>query len=133
MKQMFFHGLIVCFFLPLLGIIAFSLSSYGFPLMEQYQDKSIKFFIAFPYFLLLIAALYGSALIAERLSARLAAKFGEPVDDKAQADDTWEKFLDPKRIEHNRSVVMKTADSWLKDNMLARVIIGLIIGAVIVI
>jgi hypothetical protein len=132
MKQVFFHSLIVCFFLPLLGVIAFSLNSYGFPLMEQYQDRSIKFFIAFPYFLLLIAALYGSALIAERLSARLAAKFGEPVDDKAQTD-SWEKFLDPKRIEHNRAVVMKTADSWLKDNMLARVIIGLIIGAVIVI
>ena len=70
MKQVFFHSLVVCFFLPLLGVIAFSLNSYGFPLMEQYQDKSIKFFIAFPYFLLLIAALYGSALIAERLSAR---------------------------------------------------------------
>jgi hypothetical protein len=132
MKQVFFHGLIVCFFLPLLGVIAFSLNSFGFPLMEQYQDKSIKFFIAFPYFLLILAALYGSALTADRLSGILAAKFGAPVEYEA-GDSEWDKFLDPQRIEQNRTVVMKKADGWLKDNMLARIIIGLIIGAVIVI
>lgn len=135
MKQVLFHSLVVCFFLPLLGVFAFSLNSFGFPLMEQYSDKSIKFFIAFPYFLLIIAALFASILAADRLSRRLAAKFGIPVEDKADAD-SWNKLLDPQRIEHKRSVVMKTADSWLKDNMdnmLVRVIIGLIIGAVIVI
>jgi hypothetical protein len=57
MKQVFFHSLVVCFFLPFLGVIAFSLNSFGFPLMEQYSDKSIKFFIAFPYFLLVMAGL----------------------------------------------------------------------------
>ena len=135
MKQVLFHSLVVCFFLPLLGVFAFSLNSFGFPLMEQYSDKSIKFFIAFPYFLLIIAALFASILAADRLSRRLAAKFGVPVEDKADAD-SWNKLLDPQRIEHKRAVVMKTADGWLKDNMdnmLVRVIIGLIIGAVIVI
>jgi hypothetical protein len=71
---------------------------------------------------------------ADRLSALLAAKFGIPVEDKAETD-SWEKLLDPQRIENKRATVMKTADSWLKDNMdnmLVRVIIGLVIGAVIV-
>ncbi len=134
MKQVFFHSLVVCFFLPFLGVIAFSLNSFGFPLMEQYSDKSIKFFIAFPYFLLVMAGLFASVFAADRLSALLAAKFGIPVEDKAETD-SWEKLLDPQRIENKRATVMKTADSWLKDNMdnmLVRVIIGLVIGAVIV-
>jgi hypothetical protein len=134
MKQVFFHSLVVCFFLPFLGVIAFSLSNFGLPLMEQHSDKSIKFFIAFPYFLLIIAGLFAAVFAADRLSRRLAAKFGIPVEDKVETD-SWDKLVDPQRIENKRAIVMKTADSWLKDNMdnmLVRVIVGLVIGAVIV-
>ena len=133
MKQWLFHILMVCLFLPLLAVIAISLNNFGFPLMEQYQDRSIKFFIAFPYLLLIATALCGSVWVAGRLSGLLAVKFGGPDEnkDENQAED-FEKLLDPKLIEKNRSIFMKNVDTWLKDNILARIILGLIIGFVIV-
>ena len=71
MKQAFFHVLMICLFLPMLWVIFVSLNSFGYPLMEQYADKSIKFLIALPYFLLVAAALYASGWIAERLAVYL--------------------------------------------------------------
>lgn len=35
MKQLFFHILMVCLFLPILLVIAISLNNFGFPLMGK--------------------------------------------------------------------------------------------------
>ena len=132
MKQLLFHVLMVCLFLPILWLIGISLNDYGFPLMEKYHDKSIKFFVALPYCLLIAASLYGSGWVAERLSSSLVRRFGKP-DENPQLETGWPtKVFDPKLMEKNRSVFIKNVDNWLKDNMLARVIFGLIIGLVIV-
>ena len=133
MKQLLFHVSMVCLFLPFLWMIGISLNEYGFPLMEKYHDKSIKFFVALPYCLLIAASLYGSGWVAQRFSCFLVRKFGKP-DENLQLESGWpDKVFNPAIMEKNRSVFMKNVDNWLKDNMLARVIIGLIIGAVIVI
>jgi hypothetical protein len=100
--------------------------------MDQYQDKSAKFFIAFPYILLTAAALYGAGWIAERLSGFLTRKFGKVGENNAEIDAEY-KIFDSALMEKNRSIFMKNVDTWLKDNMLARVILGLIIGFVLVI
>ncbi len=131
MKQSIFHILMVCLFLPVLLAIANSLNNFGFPLMEQYQD--IKFFVALPYLLLVIASLYGCGWVAERLSRFLVGKFGKPEDRVEYFDQKWaEKYFDENVVEKNRSIFMKKADTWLKENMMARIIFGLIIGAVLV-
>ncbi|SEK88316.1 hypothetical protein [Nitrosovibrio tenuis] len=131
MKQSLFHVLMVCLFLPVLWVIAVSLNNFGFPLMEQYQD--IRLFVALPYLLLVIAALYGSSWIAERVSRLLVAKFGRPEDKVENVDQMWaEKYFDENVMEKKRSIFMKNVDGWLKDNILARIIFGLIIGAVLV-
>ncbi len=131
MKQSLFHVLMVCLFLPILGVIAVSFNNFGFPLMEQYRD--IKFFVALPYLLLIVAALYGCSWVAERLSRFLVGKFGGPEDRVEYFDQKWaEKYFDENVVEKNRSIFMKNADNWLKDNILARIIFGLIIGAVLV-
>jgi hypothetical protein len=131
MRQPLFHALMVCLFLPILGVIALSFNNFGFPLMEQYQD--VKFFVALPYLLLIITALYGCSWVAERLSRFLVGKFGRPEDRVEYFDQKWaEKYFDENVVERNRSIFMKNVDSWLKDNILARIIFGLIIGAVLV-
>ncbi|MEO6563765.1 MAG: hypothetical protein ABIN99_12100 [Nitrosospira sp.] len=132
MKQSLFHILMVCLFLPILWVIAISLNKFGFPLMDQYQDKSAKFFIAFPYILLTAAALYGAGWVAERLSGFLTRKFGKVGENNVEIDAEY-KIFDSALMEKNRSIFMKNVDTWLKDNMLARVILGLIIGFVLVI
>lgn len=132
MRQSLFHILMVCLFLPLLGVIAFSLNKFGFPLMEQHADKSVKFFIIFPYILLTLVALYGAGRAAAGLSGILSRKYGKAEENTAEADTQWNELLDPKTVERNRSIFMKNVDSWLKDSMLARVIFGLVIGAVLV-
>lgn len=132
MKQSLFHVLMVCLFLPALWVIAISLNKFGFPLMEQYQDRSIKFFIAFPYILLTAAALCGAGWVAERLSRFLVRKFGKTDGDNDEIEAEY-KVFDSALMEKNRSIFMKNVDTWLKDNMLARVIFGLIIGLVLVI
>ncbi|ARO88601.1 hypothetical protein EBAPG3_012945 [Nitrosospira lacus] len=132
MKQLLFHVSMLCLFLPILWMIGISLNEYGFPLMEKYHDKSIKFFVALPYCLLIAASLYGSAWMAERLSGSLVRKFGKPGENH-QLEAGWpDKVFDPASMEKNRSVFMRNVDGWLKDNVLARVIFGLIIGLVIV-
>lgn len=131
MKQSLFHVLMVCLFLPILGVIAFSFNNFGFSLVEQYQD--IKFLVALPYLFLIVAALYGCSRVAERLSRFLVGKFGRPEDRVENLDQKWaEKYFDENVVERNRAIFTKKADNWLKDNMLARVIVGLIIGAVLV-
>src|SRR3954451_109049 len=131
MRQSFFHVLMVCLFLPVLLAIANSLNTYGFPLTEQYQD--IKYFVALPYLLLVIASLWGCARIADRLSRFAAGKFGKPEDRAESFDKKWaEKYFDENVVERNRSIFMKKADNWLKENMMARIIFGLIIGAVLI-
>ncbi len=131
MKQSLFHVLMVCLFLPILGVIAVSFNNFGFPLMEQYQD--IKFFVALPYLLLIVTALYGCSWVAERLSRFLVGKFGRPEDRVEYFDQKWaEKYFDENVVEKNRSIFMKNVDNWLKDNILARIIFGLIIGVVLV-
>ena len=131
MRQSFFHVLMVCLFLPVLLAIGNSLNTYGFPLMEQYQD--IKYFVALPYLLLVIASLWGCARIADRLSCFAAGKFGKPEDRAESFDKKWaEKYFDENVVERNRSIFMKKADNWLKENMMARIIFGLIIGAVLI-
>lgn len=131
MRQPLFHALMVCLFLPILGVIAVSFNNFGFPLMEQYQE--VKFFVALPYLLLIITALYGCSWVAERLSRFLVGKFGRPEDRVEYFDQKWaEKYFDENVVERNRSIFMKNVDSWLKDNILARIIFGLIIGAVLV-
>lgn len=131
MKQSLFHVLMVCLFLPILGVIAVSFNNFGFPLMEQYRD--IKFFVALPYLLLIVTALYGCSWVAERLSRFLVGKFGRPEDRVEYFDQKWaEKYFDENVVEKNRSIFMKNVDNWLKDNILARIIFGLIIGAVLV-
>ena len=132
MRQSFFHILMVCLFLPLLWVIAISLNEFGFPLMEQYEDKSAKFFIIFPYILLTMAALYGAGSVAARLAGFLSRKYGKPEENTTEADTQWDELLDPKAVERNRAIFMKNVDSWLKHSMLARVIFGLVIGAVLV-
>jgi hypothetical protein len=131
MKQPIFHVLMVCLFLPVLGVIAVSFNDFGYPLMEQYQD--IRFFVALPYLLLIAATLYGCSRVAERLSRFLVGKFGRPEDRVEYFDQKWaEEYFDENVVERNRSIFMKKADNWLKDNILARIIFGLIIGAVLV-
>src|SRR5574337_187253 len=121
MRQPLFHALMVCLFLPILGVIALSFNNFGFPLMEQYQD--VKFFVALPYLLLIITALYGCSWVAERLSRFLVGKFGRPEDRVEYFDQKWaEKYFDENVVERNRSIFMKNVDSWLKDNILARII-----------
>jgi hypothetical protein len=122
----------VCLFLPLLWVIAISLNKFGFPLMEQFEDRSAKFFILFPYILLTMAALYGAGKAAARLSGILARKYGKPEENTAAADTQWDELLDPQAIERNRSIFMKNVDNWLRHSVLARVIFGLVIGAVLV-
>lgn len=131
MKQPVFHILMVCLFLPILGVIGVSFNDFGFPLMEQYQD--MRFFVALPYLLLIVATLYGCSRVAERLSRFLVGKLGRPEDRVEYFDQKWaEAYFDENIVEQNRSIFMKKADNWLKDNMLARIIFGLIIGAVLV-
>jgi len=132
MKQTLFHILMVCFFLPILWVVAISLNNFGFPLMEKYPDISIKFFVALPYCLLVAASLYGCGWVAERLSGFLTRKFGKGDENNAEIDAEY-KIFDLALMEKNRSIFMKNVDTWLKDNMLARVILGLIIGFVLVI
>jgi hypothetical protein len=132
MKQWLFHILMVCLFLPILWVIAISLSKFGFPLMEQYQDRSIKFLIAFPYILLTVGAICGAGWVAERLSRFLARKFGK-IGESNDEIEAEHKVFDSALMEKNRSIFMRNVDSWLKDNMLARVIFGLVIGFVLVI
>lgn len=131
MKQPVFHILMVCLFLPILGVIGVSFNDFGFPLMEQYQD--MRFFVALPYLLLIVATLYGCSRVAERLSRFLVGKLGRPEDRVEYFDQKWaEAYFDENIVEQNRSIFMKKADNWLKDNILARIIFGLIIGAVLV-
>jgi Na+/H+-dicarboxylate symporter len=130
MRQSIFHVLMVCLFLPVLVAIANSLNNYGFPLMEQYQD--IKFFVALPYLLLVAASLYGCSRVADRLSWFLAGKFGKPEEKVEYFDQKWaEKYLDENAIAKNEPVFRKKADAWLKENIMAKIIFGLIIGAVL--
>lgn len=131
MKQALFHILMVCFFLPTLWVIAISLNNFGFPLMEKYPDMSIKFFVALPYCLLVAASLYGCGWVAARLSGFLTRKFGKD-DENAEIDAEY-KIFDVAVMEKNRSIFMTNVDTWLKDNMLAKIVIGLIIGFVLVI
>jgi hypothetical protein len=100
--------------------------------MEQHADKSVKFFIIFPYILLTLAALYGAGKAAACLSDILSRKYGKAEENTAEADTQWNGLLDPKTVERNHSIFMKNVDSWLKDSMLARIIFGLVIGAVLV-
>lgn len=135
MKQAFFHVLMICLFLPMLWVIFVSLNSFGYPLMEQYADKSIKFLIALPYFLLVAAALYASGWIAERLAVYLVRNFGKPEERDCQPDDmAWPgKVLDSVLSEKNRSVFTQKVEAWLKDNIVAKIIMGVIIGFVLTI
>lgn len=132
MRQSLFHVLMVCLFLPLLWVIAISLNKFGFPLMEQYEGKSAKFFIIFPYILLTMLALYGAGKAAARLSGILLRKYGKPEENTVDADMQWNELLDTKIIERNRSIFRKNVDNWLKSSVLARIIFGLVIGAVLV-
>lgn len=132
MRQSLFHVLMVCLFLPLLWIIAISMNKFGFPLMEQFEDRSAKFFIIFPYILLTMVALYGAGKAAAHLSGILSRKYGKPEENTAAADTQWDELLDPQAIEWNRSIFMKNVDNWLRNSMLARIIFGLVIGAVLV-
>jgi hypothetical protein len=80
-----------------------------------------------------VATLYGCSRGAERLTRFLIGKFGRPEDRVEYFDQKWaEEYFDENVVERNRSIFMKKADNWLKDNMLARIIFGLIIGAVLV-
>jgi hypothetical protein len=131
MRQSVFHVLMVCLFLPVLLAIANSLNNYGFPLMEQYQD--IKFFVVLPYLLLVIASLYGCVRAADRMSRFFVGKFGKPEDRVEYFDQKWaEKYFDENAVERNEPIFRKKADKWLKENMIAKIIFGLIIGAVLV-
>lgn len=131
MRQSIFHVLMVCLFLPVLLAIAHSWNTFGFPLMEQHQD--VKLVVALPYLLLVIASLYGCVRAADYLSRFMVGKFGKPEDKVEYFDQKWaEKYLDEDVVEKNQSIFMKKADNWLKENMMARIIIGLIIGAVLV-
>lgn len=132
MKQLLFHTLMVCLFLPILWVVAISLNNFGFPLMEKNSDVSVKFFVALPYCLLVAASLYGCGWVAERLSGFLTRKFGKVSENNAEIDAEY-KIFDSALMEKNRSIFMKNVDTWLKDNMLARIIFGLIIGFVLVI
>jgi hypothetical protein len=100
--------------------------------MEQHADKSVKFFIIFPYILLTMVALYCAGKTAAWLSGILSRKYGRAGENTAEADTEWNELLDTKTVERNHSIFMKNVDSWLKDSMLARVIFGLVIGAVLV-
>ncbi|MDQ3185138.1 MAG: hypothetical protein M3Q16_01485 [Pseudomonadota bacterium] len=91
---------------------------------------SAKLFVALPYCLLIAVALYGSGWVAERLSGVLAKKFGNEINTEIEAEH---RLFDSALMEKNGSIFMKNVDTWLKDNMLARVIFGLIIGFVLVI
>jgi hypothetical protein len=132
MKQLLFHTLMVCLFLPVLSVVAISLNNFGFPLMEKTPDMSAKFFVALPYCLLVAASLYGCGWVAERLSTFLTRKFGKAGENNAVVDVEY-KIFDSALMEKNRSIFMKNVDAWLKDNMLAKIIFGLIIGFVLVI
>ncbi|MBA2658264.1 MAG: hypothetical protein H0U72_01565 [Nitrosospira sp.] len=132
MKQLLFHTLMVCLFLPILWVVAISLNSFGFPLMEKNPDLSVKFFIGLPYCLLVAASLYGCGWVAERLSGFLTRKFGKIGENEAEVDAGY-KIFDSALMEKNRSIFMKNVDTWLKDNILAKIIFGLIIGFVLVI
>ena len=135
MKQAYFHVLMICLFLPMLWVIIGSLNSLGYPLMEQYADKSIKFLIALPYCLLVAAALYGSAWIAERLAVYVVRKFGKPEESNCQPDDIkWPgEMFDSEQIEKNRPIFTQKVEGWLKDNMLAKIVVGVIIGFILAI
>jgi hypothetical protein len=131
MRQSIFHVLMVCLFLPVLLAIATSWNTFGFPLMEQHQD--VKLVVALPYLLLVIASLYGCVRAADYLSRFMVGKFGKPEDKVEYFDQKWaEQYLDENVVEKNQSIFTKKADNWLKENMMARIIIGLIIGAVLV-
>jgi hypothetical protein len=131
MRQSVFHVLMVCLFLPVLLAIANSLHNYGFPLMEQYQD--IKFFVVLPYLLLVAASLYGCGRVADRLSRFLVGKLGKPEDRVEYFDQKWaEKYFDENEVAKNEPLFRKKADNWLKENITAKIIFGLIIGAVLV-
>jgi len=131
MRQSIFHVLMVCLFLPVLLAIANSWNTFGFPLMEQHQD--VKLVVALPYLLLVIASLYGCVRAADYLSRFMLGKFGKPEDKVEYFDQKWaEQYLDENVVEKNQSIFTKKADNWLKENMMARIIIGLIIGAVLV-
>ena len=131
MRQSIFHVLMVCLFLPVLLAIANSWNTFGFPLMEQHQD--VKLVVALPYLLLVIASLYGCVRAADYLSRFMVGKFGKPEDKVEYFDQKWaEQYLDENVVEKNQSIFTKKADNWLKENMMARIIIGLIIGAVLV-
>ncbi|MEP6606437.1 MAG: hypothetical protein ABJA60_10030 [Nitrosospira sp.] len=132
MKQLLFHTLMVCLFLPILWVVAISLNSFGFPLMEKNPDLSVKFFVGLPYCLLVAASLYGCGWVAERLSGFLTRKFGKVGENEAEIDAGY-KIFDSALMEKNRSIFMKNVDTWLKDNILAKIIFGLIIGFVLVI
>lgn len=132
MKQLLFHILMVCLFLPILWVVAISLNSFGFPLMEKNPDLSVKFFVGLPYCLLVAASLYGCGWVAERLSGFLTRKFGKVGENEAEVDAGY-KIFDSALMEKNRSIFMKNVDTWLKDNILAKIIFGLIIGFVLVI
>ena len=132
MKQLLFHTLMVCLFLPILWVVAISLNSFGFPLMEKNPDLSVKFFVGLPYCLLVAASLYGCGWVAERLSGFLTRKFGKVGKNEAEIDAGY-KIFDSALMEKNRSIFMKNVDTWLKDNILAKIIFGLIIGFVLVI
>ncbi|SDA20254.1 hypothetical protein SAMN05216315_11327 [Nitrosospira sp. Nsp18] len=135
MKQAFFHVLMICLFLPMLWVIFVSLNSFGYPLMEQYTDKSVKFFIALPYFFLVASALYASSWIAERLAVYLVRSFGKPEESNCQPEDiAWPgKVLDSVLSEKNRSVFTQKVEVWLKDNIMAKIVVGVIIGFVLAI
>jgi hypothetical protein len=135
MKQAFFHVLMICLFLPMLWVIFVSLNSFGFPLMEQYADKSIKFFIGLPYVLLVAAALYGSSWIAEHLAVYLVRNFGKPEESNCQPEEiAWPgKVLDSVLSEKNRPVFTQKVEAWLKDNIMAKIVVGVIIGFVLAI
>ncbi|MEO7320812.1 MAG: hypothetical protein ABIW02_04145 [Nitrosospira sp.] len=132
MKQLLFHTLMVCLFLPILWVVAISLNSFGFPLMEKNPDLSVKFFIGLPYCLLIAVSLYGCGWVAERMSGFLTRKFGKIGENEAEVDAGY-KIFDSALMEKNRSIFMKNVDTWLKDNILAKIIFGLIIGFVLVI
>ena len=132
MKQLLFHILMVCLFLPILWVVAISLNSFGFPLMEKNPDLSVKFFVGLPYCLLVAASLYGCGWVAERLSGFLTRKFGKVGENEVEVDAGY-KIFDSALMEKNRSIFMKNVDTWLKDNILAKIIFGLIIGFVLVI
>ena len=81
----------------------------------------------------MIASLYGCVRAADYLSRFMLGKFGKPEDKVEYFDQKWaEQYLDGNVVEKNQSIFTKKADNWLKENMMARIIIGLIIGAVLV-